>query len=112
MGAVQGCLSRGGRDLTRSDPVQTSGVTGSGLFAMDYGQPQVVTTESRNNAASKTIGSVGMFMDSLTQRGQQRISPLETSGGKISIVNPVGASVTGGAEDSNNAGGNSIWTWN
>lgn len=113
MGAVQGCLGRGNRDIAHADPVHTSGVTSSGLISMDYGERSIITENNQDTAAaSKTIGSVTMFMDTLTQRAQQRITPLETSPvGKISVVSPVvSSSVTGG--ESNTAGSNSIWTWN
>ena len=110
MGALQGCLSRGGRDIAnRSDPVD-----GGGAFTMDYGHPPQPnsTTDSRNT--SKAISSIAvMFMDSMTQRNQNRISPLDSST-KISIVNPVGSVTTGGQIDSSTTGdaGGSIWTWN
>jgi len=113
MGALQGCLSRGSRDMANGTVVvaDSNGGGGGGAFAMDYGiAPQQTSSADRNT--SKAISSIAvLFMDSVTQRNQNRISPLDSSS-KISIVNPVGS--TGGNADSSNTGdgGASIWTWN
>jgi hypothetical protein len=116
MGALQGCLSRGGRNVANRPDLGPD--NGGPVFAMDYGQlpSQNSTTDSRN--PSKALSSIAvMFMDSVTQRSQNRISPLDSTS-KISIVNPVGSVTTGGTAESSSGGagagdaGGSIWTWN